>query len=570
MVIIMTSLIKSISSSINKAKADSRIRNNWDIFVDSIDKQAENKIEQKIEVIDIFIKHYGFDMLINLPYGYAFTKFRELLPRLELIYKGDIIAELSENKSCVYLRCHLKGLDIKDVDLIKFKWYKHFFSGQKFRNYYGETFKLTNHKRIYNVNQKDDKDKDKGVVGYEFTVNIPSGLKYSDLKSEEETLSFNIYKCLITKDKKRRINIKFITVPLSDNERFKPVKLKSPYDMYVGMGYDYKPIISNLQYSPHMLVTGKSQTGKTKSIVTSLTNLCYQFNDDKLQLFCSMISSKQDLRIFKGVSNLKYYANTIDKTIRLLKFLHNEMNRRNALFETAEKFCGSMYEWNEMYPNKRLPLLLASFDEMTLYMPKESEKKSKEPEIRKLYLQKLECIDLFTTLIVESASSGINIIFLLQRPDKESLPPFIKSQIGLKVGFYQPNSASSLVAMDSDSCSDLEMKREAIVNYEEGEVLMKTLYITNDDVQRLLAFKTTKNPKYYNFDKNGKIVKEMIKNDENILKNEQKSQKTEEIKSKSIENEQNYKKVWNSETKSFKNTRKVSQWEKYWKGKDKK
>lgn len=561
----MTSLIKSISSSINKAKADSRIRNNWDIFVDSIDKQAENKIEQKIEIIDIFIKHYGFDMLINLPYGYAFTKFRELLPRLELIYKGDIIAELSENKSCVYLRCHLKGLDIKDVDLIKFKWYKHFFSGQKFRNYYGETFKINSTTALYNPNKKDDNGNKTEIIGYQLHVSIPEGLKYDDLLNEEPSLSKILGNTFMKwNNKTNKVDIEVIIKLLDNKEPFRIVKCK-PYELYVATTYSYKNVLLNFKTNANCIFGGINGSGKSVAELGSIINLASQYDRNLIRIYVGFVSYKADLRLLSKLPQCDYYATSLNESLKLMKFLVKETDRRNKLFESCEKFTTNIFDYNKQNKSKPLPYMYFVSDEITDFMHESGDSENVKQK-------KLEFMALFNKLSRTGRSAGIWIVVATQRASKENLPPSLKAQLNCVVCFKQINIASAMTLFGSGESNAGrvtrldKINRECLIENQDGIILAKSLYCTNEMMQGMVD-KIKTNNSYINLDKNGNIV---VKNDENILKNEQKSQKTEEIKPKSIENEQNYKKVWNSETKSFENTRKVSQWEKYRKGKNKK
>lgn len=493
------------------------INSKWNSLMQQIDENSRYKI------MDIFIKHYGFDCILAIPYRLSLLEFRKLMPTISILFKGDIIAELSENKSSIYMRCHVYGVDIEDVDNIKFKWYM-VLHDNEYRNYNGETYKLKNVRNI--INQNSEK---KEVVGYKFDISIPEGLNFKKLKEIEVEITQQIGKCLISLDKKLNlVTGEIITKQMDDNEKFKPVKLNNPWEFFLAVNYGYSPIIADLSKSPHLLYTGKTQTGKTVAVVTGITNLCYQFSRKDLRLFCSMISAKKDLRIFIDMEQCDYYAYDIDTTLRLLKYLHKEMKRRNETFETSEKFCGSMYEWNKKHPERKMPMILASFDEMTLYMPLSSDDKS-------LKQKKQRCIDLFKTLITESASAGINILFCLQRPDKESFNPTIKAQIGTVIGFYQPNTASSLVAMDDESLCYLQQKREAIVRYDKGTELVKTLYLTNDMVLDILKHRYEKNHKRLELDNNGEIIQKINKNTQNNSKNEQKVIKIEEKSEKTTQ-----------------------------------
>jgi S-DNA-T family DNA segregation ATPase FtsK/SpoIIIE len=531
-------LSKELSNWYKQYEIKRGIKNKWKILmerVNNVDITKEptkngssdfNKKAHYYVIEKIIIKHYGFDAIVVPPYGKSLNDFRKLLPAISIIYRGEVIAEYSSTKSSFYMRVHLDKVDIGEKDSLKFKWYK-ILQDEKYRNFNGETYKI---KSVSNIINKNSEDKE--TIGYKLEINIPEGLDFKTIKGLEETISHQTGRCLIKLNKiKQLVETDVILKLMPDNEKFKPIKLNNPWEFFLAVNYSFEPIISDLSKNPHLLYTGKTQTGKTVAVVTGLTNLCYQFTRKDIRIFCSMISAKKDLRIFKNVEQCDYYADNIEDTLKLLKFLHNEMKRRNNIFESSEKFCGSVYEWNRFYPNKKMPIMLASFDEMTLYMPLSSDEKN-------LKKNKQKCIDLFKTLITESASSGINILFCLQRPDKDSFNPTIKAQIGTVIGFYQPNTASSLVAMDDESLCNLQQKREAIVRYDKGYELVKTLYLTNEMVEEILKDKINKNHVRLNLDSNGKITKNFHKLEENQEKSpeiEQNEQKNKEIVSKTID-----------------------------------
>ena len=498
---------KANKEEILKKKRIASIRNKWSILMDGIGNKAENKIEQQYEMLDIIEKHYGFDAIISIPIGKSLKDLRQLIPQIDVLYKANTICEYSKDKNSAYMRVWFNGKDISPSDLIKFKWYS-CFQGNNDRNTSGETYKLTNSVKITNPN-----DKKKKIVGYRYNIIIPNGLDYNTLKSYEDNFNKTMGKSLVKWNNDTNMaEIEIITSPLGDLEPFVPIKPKTPYDFYLAMTYGYNPIFTSLNKNPHILVTGQSQTGKTMCVLTGITNTAYFYNEDDFILFESMISAKQDLRIFSGLRQCMYYATDIKESLKMFKYVLNLLYERNRTFETSKEFCGNMYDWNKMYPNKKMPIVIMAVDEMTLYSPM----KSDSEKIKKM---KVECEDIIRQLIIEGASAGINVIFSLQRPDKEAFPPHIKSQCGTRCGFYQGNTASSLVAMDDDSCSRLAMKREAIIKYSEGTELVKTLYLTHSRIEELLKDKIIGTEHHLKLDNNGKKIEEKPNVDTN--KNEE-------------------------------------------------
>ena len=114
--------------------------------------------------------------------------------------------------------------------------------------------------------------------------------------------------------------------------------------------------------------------------------------------------------------------------------------------------------------------------------------------------------------MIEGASAGVNVLFCLQRPDKESFKPQLKAQIGNKIGFFQPNTASSLTVFDDHSCAHIKQKREAIVDYSKGRDLMKTLYLDFDMIEDILQDRFVEEKEYLDLDIHGyEIIKDKDK-----------------------------------------------------------
>ena len=126
---------------IKNRKIENNIKNKWNKLMDSIGNKSENKIEQKYEILKIIRKNYGFDAIIGLPIGLDCNEFRKLIPSIQQLYMGDVIAEPSKDKkNTIYMRVHESDKNISDKDKIRFEWYRYFHTGNKFRNAFGETY----------------------------------------------------------------------------------------------------------------------------------------------------------------------------------------------------------------------------------------------------------------------------------------------------------------------------------------------------------------------------------------------------------------------------------------------
>lgn len=450
---------------ITKKKQKRIIENKWNKLMDAIGTKAENKIKQEYKILKIIHTHYGFDAIISLPFGVNCNKFRELIPAIQQVYIAEVIAEPSkEKKNTVYMRVHSVENPISEKDKIRFSWYKYFHTGNKFRNSFGETYNIESISPIKDLN-KDD-------IGYKLSISIPSQLNYSDLDASCDDLSKVLSKCFITyNNETKKVNCNVITKPIDNSYKFTPIKNLKSWQLYIGMGYDYEPIILDYRVTPNCLIGGVVGSGKTVSLITAFVNLCATRDD--FDLCIGMMSEKEDLRIFQNVKQCKSYCNTPSETIKLLKDLNKEMKRRNQLFAKCKGYCSNIYKYNSMVePKKRLKVIHFISDEIADFM------------------EYSESQELLWNLIRKSRSAGIYITLATQRATIENMSPEIKSQLTNKICFNQSNVASALTVLSAEGLAkravSLEKSREFIADYNGGVAIGKTLFLSEDMMIDLL------------------------------------------------------------------------------------
>lgn len=465
------------------------VNSKWDILMDSLSKsQSENNIENTYKLLEIIPKHYGFLAIVKLPYGKDATELQGIRTRIEVVYGARVIVEPSSTdfKTC-YMRIHIKGMDIDLRDNIKFKWYSHF-TENKHRNKRGQTYRLYAAEDIMH-------QVDKRVVGTRFKVEIPSGLKYQDLRSEAIELSKVFGIVQIEYDSKSKITIcEIIHEKLSDNEPFNVIKVK-PWELFIGMEYNWNKVILDYSIVPNALVGGRQGSGKTVSVISAFINLCKCCSVEEMELYIMMIGEKQDLAIFRDTKFTKYYAQSEEKCIAVLNYLIKEMDRRNKLFAN-EKMCFNIFRYNKIVKkDKRLPIIHLLGDEIADLM--ESDKIQKQ----------------LVNLIRKARSAGIYVSFASQRLTKENINADVKAGLGNKICFKMQNSATAMGIVSGEDhvarvCS-LEPNREFLVDYSEGVKVARTLCLTEDMMIDLMKDVTGDNK--IKLGNTGEIIKEVKK-----------------------------------------------------------
>ena len=451
--------------AISEKKFFKNVEDSWNTLMDSIGSKAENKKQQRCKIMRVIKKSYGFDSIVSLPIGFSCKDFRTLIPLIQQLYMADVIAEPSKDKkNTIYMRVHESDKNISDKDKIRFEWYRYFHTGNKFRNAFGETYIIDSISPI--------KDLNKDEIGYKLSISIPSQLNYSDLDNAVDDLSKVLNKCFITyNNESKKAECDVITKAIDNNYKFTPIKKLKAWQLYVGIGYDYKPIILDYKVVPNCLIGGVVGSGKTVSLIMAFVNLCVTRND--FDLYIGMMSEKEDLRILQNVKQCKRYCNSPAETIKLLEDLNKEMDRRNKLFAKCKEYCSNIYKYNSLVSNdKKLKIIHFISDEVADLM------------------EYSESQDLLWNLIRKSRSAGIYITLASQRATINNMSPEIKAQLGNKICFNQSNSASALSILSGEGLAkravSLEKSREFIADYTGGISIGKTLYLSEDMMVDLL------------------------------------------------------------------------------------
>lgn len=495
----LTSLYLSKTKEIRLEKEFSKmIIEKWDNLMSGLSKESTtNKIDQTYEILKVIPKHYGFNAIVGFPYGKGMKELKLIIPHINAIYKGDSIIELSEDKNTAYLRVRFINRDIKDKDKVRFLWHKTFNS---IHNEYFESYSINYIKDILNPNNNE-------IVGYELDINIPIGLSYDKLKDMEETLDTTLGKTFINyKSSERKTTCQIITKPLNNKEQFIPIKVNE-YQLYIAMGYDYKPIIADNSLAGNIITGGINGSGKTTGQVTSLLNLIYWNDETKVNLFVGMVSEKQDLRIFKNTKHCKYYASDINDLRKMLKYLLNECDRRNRILnEYRGKYLVNIVEYNKLSKKEdKLPVIYFVCDEIADFMPSDSDGKNLK-EI------KAECSGLFWEIARKGRSACIFCNVATQRGDTQNLGANVKAQMNNRVCFYQPNLTSAQTIFgNGDKIANKVTKldrlmRECLTETYDGLMLGKCLYNTTDNMSKLVEKCIDEDKKFMKLDNNGNEI----------------------------------------------------------------
>lgn len=451
---------KKATKEIREVKTfETDVKNRWSKLMDSLGVKAENKIKQEYEILDIIPKHYGFDAKVSIPHGKSYLELKSLIPSIEIAYGSNAMINLAPNKTSAYLRVHFIDNEISIKDDLKFKWFKTFYGIKNVNNSFGE---------MPTINGIDEIKSPYGqLVGYKIKSKIPLGISYKNIIDSYDVIARTLGKCYFSfNSEKLELECSIIHVPFDNMVKFAPIEVQ-PWELFVGMGYDWQPIILNYSYSPNLLDGGNTRTGKTVAIITAFLNLC--LNCDNFKMFVGSYGEKQDLGIFKYMKQCSGFATSKADVLGMLRYLSKEMKRRYKVFSSQKDPCMNIFQYNKKMKKEEYKM------EVWHFLTDEVADLVEDKDIQ----------ELIWSLARKGAGAGIFVTLATQRGTLANLSAEIKGMLTNKMSFSQANSSSAQTIMGgvektTDMVMSLEKKREFVIDYHDGIKIAKTLYLDED------------------------------------------------------------------------------------------
>ena len=457
---------------LKKTKDQRSFKKNWNNIMALL--KMRNEYKQYFEILKYIKTEYGCDIIISIPDGLSYYDLYKKKDTLESNLHGNIIMDWKKEKHCIYMKIYNQSYNLCFKNDINLKWNSIVESTERCHTNSGQTFKM---KKI-----------EETKYGFKLNISIPPGLDFDKLENLKSKIESSFQAITdIKKEEDFSNSVYVITKPFDNNVKYTPVPVK-PWQLYVGQTYYYKPEIIDMQTSPHLLLSGTTNTGKTSALLTGLTNLTYYYNKG-IQLYLAQISSKKDLRKFANLKQTKYFADTPHKAELMFNHLYKIMLKRNSLFNSVKnEYIDNIFDYNKKFYNNKLPFIYVATDEFAAYMKNNFDTKQTSE-------WKDNCLSYILSLIREGRSVGIYILASLQRPDQQSLPATVKANFNSKLVFRQSNAASSLTVCDDTTAIKLK-NREAYSITNEGRSLIKTVFLDNDIMMKYISGNIEKNHKF--------------------------------------------------------------------------
>lgn len=266
---------------------------------------------------------------------------------------------------------------------------------------------------------------------------------------------------------------------------------KSDLMLVLGQDVAGKNLLGDLRKMPHLLIAGRTGSGKSVCINTLLLSLLYQNSPEDLKLI--LVDPKRvELSAYKGIPHLKTDV-IVDnkKVVNVLRWAVGEMERRYRLLEEAhakdlalyrEKCAsGEMKTVVDAESGKvreenlePLPYIVIVIDEMADLMVAHG----KEVESVVIRLAQM------------SRAIGIHLILATQRPSVEVITGLIKANVPTRIAFQVTTQIDSRTILDTGGAEKLLGNGDMLYSPSEGTEIrrLQGVFVSDDEVKRVAAF----------------------------------------------------------------------------------
>ncbi len=264
-------------------------------------------------------------------------------------------------------------------------------------------------------------------------------------------------------------------------------------DLMVVLGEDVagKHVIADLAKMPHILIAGRTGSGKSVCMNTFLLSLLYQNSPEDLQLI--LVDPKRvSFARYKGIPHLKTDVVVENKkVVNVLRWAAGQMDYRYKILEEAHvQDIQTYHELTEKGEKRRIveaetgrvteeffpamPYIVIMIDEMADLMATHG----KEVE------------QLIVRLASLSRAVGIHLILATQRPEATVITGLIKANIPARISFQLKSHIDSRTILDGSGAEKLLGNGDMLYAAADGKEMRRIqgVFVSDDEVKRVTTF----------------------------------------------------------------------------------
>lgn len=273
-------------------------------------------------------------------------------------------------------------------------------------------------------------------------------------------------------------------------------KMKIP--IYLGKDVAGNPMVADLASLPHLLIAGRTGTGKSVCLNTLIMSMLMTRRPDELRML--LIDPKMvELSCYKTLPHLMHPVVTdMKKAEAILAWAVEKMEERYALLARAGVRHISAY--NQLGEEELMERLQPGDDE---------EKKNIPQHLPYIVIVADEMADLMMTaqkevethiirLAQKSRAVGIHLVLATQKPTVDVITGLIKSNLPARIAFQVASRTDSRVVLDEMGADKLLGNGDMLFLWPGTSTLIRGqgTYVSDDEINHVVEFVGTEEPQF--------------------------------------------------------------------------
>lgn len=263
------------------------------------------------------------------------------------------------------------------------------------------------------------------------------------------------------------------------------LSLNSQLPLTLGKDISGKPIVSNIDKMPHLLIAGATGSGKSVCINTIIMSILFKSHPSDVKLL--LIDPKVvELSIYNGIPHLLIPVVTeTKKAASALSWAVDEMEKRYKLF--AENNVRDIKSYNHKLnndKNNKLPKIVIIIDELA--------------DLMMVAAQEIE--DYICRLAQMARAAGIYLIIATQRPSVDVITGIIKANIPSRISFAVSSQVDSRTILDMPGAEKLLGKGDMLFypSNLSKPIRIQGAFISDTEVKKVVDYLKEQNITEYN------------------------------------------------------------------------
>lgn len=247
-------------------------------------------------------------------------------------------------------------------------------------------------------------------------------------------------------------------------------------EILLGVSLD-GPVTVDLNRTPHLLIGGSTGSGKTKLIITIITQLLAKLaygNTPQVDIYLIDLKGGQDYPPRWRGQDCSFCENAGD-ALSVLSQVVAELEARKTRFAAAGvahgTSCSSLDDYNRLSPDAPLRRIVVAVDEIAELTDTSGASKPEKEQIAAI-------IGKLSTIARLGRAFGITLLIGTQRPDANAVPGQIKNNLDYRVCGKADNTLSIIILDSADAADLIPKDSQGLFLNHEGVLFRGYLYRT--------------------------------------------------------------------------------------------